>query len=200
MGDQDDKMEELKGLIAGKQGELVRLAEVEGEEETTLRSRGTATAAATPQEAGTPGAGQQEAAWYQGKRGPHPQARPHRQVGGQDLVAIIRRELGEQTTEIRKSIDELRSFQGCRQDAMRREEVTTQGPRILGSREELELRVEDAAKKVYVWSETLAKKEEERAGGEEHAKEHIKRANSGGRVLVPKQNHRGAPEVALLKA
>ena len=120
--------------------------------------------------------------------------------GGQDLIALIRLEVGKQTVEIRKSINELRSFQGCRQDAIRREEATTRGLRILGSWEELELKVDDAAKKVYVRSETLAKKEEERAGGEEHAKEHIKRANSGGRVLVPKQNHRGAPEVALLKA
>ena len=54
---------------------------------------------------------------------------------------MIRREVGEQTTEIRKSINELRSFQGCRQEARWREEAATQGPRIRGSREELELRV-----------------------------------------------------------
>ena len=59
-------------------------------------------------------------------------------------MAMIRREVGEQTTEIRKSIDELRSFQGCHQDARRREEATNQGPKILGSRAELELRVEEA--------------------------------------------------------
>ena len=112
MGNQDEIMDELQKLIAGKQGELVRLAEVEKEEETPLRSRGTATAAATPQEAGSKRAGQQEAAWYQGQQGPHTQARPDREVRGQDLVALIRREVGEQTAEIRKSIDELTSFQG----------------------------------------------------------------------------------------
>ena len=57
MGEQDKRMDELMGLIAGKQGELVWLAEEEEEEETPLRSRGTATAAANPQKAG-----QQEAA------------------------------------------------------------------------------------------------------------------------------------------
>ena len=80
MGGQDDRIEALKELIAGQQGELVRLAEVEEEEETPLRSRGTATTAATPQEAGIPGAGQQEAAWYQEERGPPP-ASPSGQAG-----------------------------------------------------------------------------------------------------------------------
>ena len=119
IGDQDDKVEALKELIAGKQGELARLAEVEEEEDTPPRSRESATAATTPQEAGIPGAGQQEAARYQCGRGPHQQARPDRQVGGQDLMAMIRLEVGEQTKEIGKSIDKLRSFQGCRKDAMR---------------------------------------------------------------------------------
>ena len=57
MVDQNDRVEEVKELISGKQGELVRLAGVEEEEETPLRSRGTATAAATPQEAGIRGPG-----------------------------------------------------------------------------------------------------------------------------------------------
>ena len=111
LGDQDQRMYELRGLIAGKQGKLVRLREVEEEEETPLRSRGTVTADATPQEAGSQGAGQHEAAGYRGEQGPHLQARPDRQVGGQDLVAVISREVGEQTAEIGKAIDELRSFQ-----------------------------------------------------------------------------------------
>ena len=64
-GDQDDRIRELKELIAGKQGELVRLAEVEEEEETPLRSRGITPAAAAPQEAAIHGPGQQEAAGYQ---------------------------------------------------------------------------------------------------------------------------------------
>ena len=115
-------------------------------------------------------------------------------------MAMIRLEVGEQTKEIRKSIDELRSFQGCRQDAIRREKANTQGPRIPGSREELELKVEEATKKGYALSETLAKTEEERDGVEERFKEYVKKANSGGRALNPKQDPRGAPEVSLLKA
>ena len=101
--------------------------------------------------------------------------------------------MGEQTTEIRKSINELRSFQGCCQDAIRRDEATIRGPRILGSQEDLELKGDEATKKVYALSATLAKKEEKRAGVEERFREYVKRANSGGRALDPKQNPRGAP-------
>ena len=81
MCEQDDGVEELMERIARKQSELVRLAEVEEEDETPPRSRVTATAAATPQEAGIPGAGQLEAPWYQGERDSHQQARPVGQVG-----------------------------------------------------------------------------------------------------------------------
>ena len=38
-------------------------------------------------------------------------------------MAMIRLEVGEQTKEIRKSINELRSFQGCCQDPGRGEEL-----------------------------------------------------------------------------
>ena len=195
MCEQDDGVEELMERIARKQSELVRLAEVEEEDETPPRSRVTATAAATPQEAGIPGAGQLEAPWYQGERDSHQQARPVGQVGGelkgaerrllgpamdqgeekvsggQELMAMIRLEVGEQTTEIRKSINELRSFQGCCQDAIRRDEATIRGPRILGSQEDLELKGDEATKKVYALSATLAKKEEKRAGMEERFRE-----------------------------
>ena len=74
---------------------------------------------------------------------------------------------GEQNTELRKSIDELRSVQDRRRYAIWREEATIQGPRVPGSREELELKVVEAAKKVYALSETLTKKEEARAYREE---------------------------------
>ena len=54
MCDQDDRAEELKGRIERKQRELVRLAEVEEEEETPLRSQEPATAATTPRRPGLP--------------------------------------------------------------------------------------------------------------------------------------------------
>ena len=165
---------------------------MEEEEENPLRSQGIATAAATPREDGIHGAGQKKAAWYQGERGPHPQARPDRQVGGQDLVAMIRREVGEQTTEIRKSMDELRSVQGCRQDAVRREEATTKGPKIVGSLEEREVRVEDAIRRVDGRSETLARKEEDRAGVEGLIRERVRRASSGCRTRDPSRSPNGA--------
>ena len=165
LGNQDQRMYELRGLIAGKQVKLVRLREVEEEEETPLRSRGTVTADATPQEAGSQRAGQHEAAGYRGEQGPHPQARPDRQVGGPDLVAVISWEGGEQTAEIGKAIDELRSFQVCHQGARRREEDTTQGTKIRGSRGQVEPRVEEP----------------------------IKIANAGGRALKTKQKPGGPP-------
>ena len=58
MCDQDEGVEELKERIARKQRELARLAEVEEKDETSPRSRVTATATTAPQEAGTlePGA------------------------------------------------------------------------------------------------------------------------------------------------
>ena len=114
-------------------------------------------------------------------------------------MAMLRLKVGEQTTEIRKSIDELRSFQRGRQDAIRREEATTQGPRMPGSREELELKVGEAIKKVCALSEALAKKEEERAGMEERLREYVKKANSGSRTIDHKQNPSASPEVSLLK-
>ena len=156
MCDQDDKAEEVKERIVRKQRELVRLAEVEEEEETPPRSQVPATAAATPQEAWVTGAGQQEVAWYQGERASYQQALQNGQVwgeqqgaerrqpgqalelgevkgaGGQDLMAMIRLEGGELTTEIRKSIDELRSVQDRHRGATWLEETTTQGPKIPG--------------------------------------------------------------------
>ena len=89
---------------------------------------------------------------------------------------MIRREVAEQTVEIRKSLDELKSFQGCHNDEMRQEEAITQGPKIRGSRGELEPRV----KKIV--------------------KEPVKMANSGGRAIKTKQNLRGVSEIALIKA
>ena len=99
-------------------------------------------------------------------------------VGGQDLMAMIRLEVGEQTTELRKSIDELRSVQDRRRDAIWMEEATTQGPRIPGSLEELELKVVEATKKVYALSETLAKKEEARADLEEQFQKYVEKTKS----------------------
>ena len=72
--EQEDGIDDLKKRLERKQRELVRLAEVEEEEETPPRSQESATAAATPQEAGISGAGQQEVAWYQGERFSYQQA------------------------------------------------------------------------------------------------------------------------------
>ena len=69
-------------------------------------------------------------------------------------------ERGEQIIEMRESIDGRRGSQDGRQSETRLEETTTPGPRIPGSREELELKVAEADQKVYGLSKALAKKKE----------------------------------------
>ena len=90
--------------------------------------------------------------------------------------------------------------------------------RIPGSREELELKVAEANKKVFTLlsllldileytyfnqvaslTETLHKKETEMAGMEERYKKYIEKAKSVIKTLDPKQNPNAAPEVSALK-
>ena len=91
--------------------------------------------------------------------------------------------------------------------------------RIPGSREELELKVAEANKKVCPFfssslirtqmilftlkvaslTETLHKKEAEMAGMEERYKKYIEKAKSVIKTLDPKQNPNAAPEVSALK-
>ena len=111
-------------MIDRKQGELVRMTEMEEEEETS-EAGGSPWPLPPPRRPGSIGPSSRRQPGLQDKRGPRPQAIPDRQVGGQDVVAMIRQEVGEETTEIRKSIDKLRSFHGCHQDAVRWEEATT---------------------------------------------------------------------------
>jgi len=73
-------------------------------------------------------------------------------------------------------------------------------PRIPGSREELELKVAEANKKVSNLTETLAKKEADMAGMEERYKKYIEKAKSVIKTLDPKQNPNVAPEVSKLKS
>merc|ERR1739838_542152 len=75
-----------------------------------------------------------------------------------------------------------------------------QVPRVPGSREELELKVAEANKKIGHLTETLQKKEAEMAGMEERYKKYIEKAKSVIKTLDPKQNPNAAPEVSALKA
>ena len=74
---------------------------------------------------------------------------------------------GEWITEMGVSIDGRRSSQDGRQSKTRLEEITTPGPRIPGSWEELELKVAEAGQKVDGLSKALAKKEGEKREMEE---------------------------------
>merc|ERR1712112_616739 len=71
---------------------------------------------------------------------------------------------------------------------------------VPGSRDELELKVVEANKKMANLSETLLKKEAEMAGMEERYKKYIEKAKSVIKTLDPKQNPNAAPEVSALKA
>jgi len=104
-------------------------------------------------------------------------------------------ELGTKNREANKKVMELEA---------RLEEVQAsaniQVPRVPGSREELELKVVEAGKKIGTLSETLQKKEAEMAGMEERYKKYIEKAKSVIKTLDPKQNPNAAPEVSALKA
>merc|ERR1712004_358587 len=77
--------------------------------------------------------------------------------------------------------------------------ATLSGQRFAGSREELELKLSEAGKKVASLTETLHKKETEMAGMEERYKKYIEKAKSVIKTLDPKQNPNAAPEVSALK-
>ena len=86
-------------------------------------------------------------------------------------------------TEMGESIDGRRSFSDGRQSKTRLEEITTPGPRIPGSREELELKVVEADQKMDGLSKALAKNEEEQRDMEERYLRHIKMAKSVAKAL-----------------
>jgi len=73
-------------------------------------------------------------------------------------------------------------------------------PRLAGSREELELKLSDATKKITQLSETIHKKEVEMQGMEERYKKYIEKAKSVIKTLDPKQNPNAAPETMALRS
>merc|ERR1712223_1843938 len=73
-------------------------------------------------------------------------------------------------------------------------------PRLAGSREELELKLSDANKKINQLSETIHKKEVEMQGMEERYKKYIEKAKSVIKTLDPKQNPNAAPETMALRS
>jgi len=103
-------------------------------------------------------------------------------------------ELSQRNREANKRVMEL---EARLEDAQA--SATTTVPRIPGSREELELKVAEANKKVASLTETLQKKETEMAGMEERYKKYIEKAKSVIKTLDPKQNPNAAPEVSALK-
>lgn len=72
-------------------------------------------------------------------------------------------------------------------------------PRITGSREELELKLHDAGKKIVQLTETVQKKDVEMQGMEERYKKYIEKAKSVIKTLDPKQNPNAAPETMALR-
>merc|ERR1712147_362701 len=73
-------------------------------------------------------------------------------------------------------------------------------PRVPGSREELELKVANANKKITQLNETIQKKDAEINKMEERYKKYIDKAKSVIKTLDPKHNPNAAPEVSALKA
>merc|ERR1719233_1991694 len=104
-------------------------------------------------------------------------------------------ELGNKNREANKKVMELEARLEEAQAS-----ANMQVPRVPGSREELELKIVEANKKIGHLSETLQKKETEMAGMEERYKKYIEKAKSVIKTLDPKQNPNAAPEVSALKA
>ena len=73
-------------------------------------------------------------------------------------------------------------------------------PRLAGSREELELKLSDANKKINQLGETIHKKDVEMQGMEERYKKYIEKAKSVIKTLDPKQNPNAAPETMALRS
>ena len=81
-----------------------------------------------------------------------------------------------------------------------RTNTSTPAPKVPGSREELELKLNESNKQIGVLKETLNKKQVEMQGMEERYKKYIEKAKSVIKTLDPKQNPNAAPEMSALKA
>ena len=84
-------------------------------------------------------------------------------------------------------------------EANNKELQTSSVPRVPGSREELELKVAEANKKITQLTDTLQKKDAEINRMEERYKKYIDKAKSVIKTLDPKHNPNAAPEVSALK-
>jgi len=82
----------------------------------------------------------------------------------------------------------------------RLEESSNPPPRIPGSREELELKLAEANKKISLQHDNLHKKEMEMASMEERYKKYIEKAKSVIKTLDPKHNPNATPEINILRA
>jgi len=82
----------------------------------------------------------------------------------------------------------------------RLEESSNPPPRIPGSREELELKLAEANKKISLQNDNLHKKEMEMASMEERYKKYIEKAKSVIKTLDPKHNPNATPEINILRA
>merc|ERR1712227_478713 len=115
-------------------------------------------------------------------------------------------ELQAMIQDLMKSKDEMSSknrelnMKVMELEANNKDLQTSSVPRVPGSREELELKVADANKKISQLNETLQKKDAEINKMEERYKKYIDKAKSVIKTLDPKHNPNAAPEVSALRA
>merc|ERR1719195_395151 len=109
----------------------------------------------------------------------------------QDLMKD-KEEISKRNRELNMKVMEL--------EASNKDLQTSSVPRVPGSREELELKVADANKKISQLNETLQKKDAEINKMEERYKKYIDKAKSVIKTLDPKHNPNAAPEVTALRA
>jgi len=109
----------------------------------------------------------------------------------QDLMKS-KEEVSSKNRELNMKVMEL--------EANNKDLQTSSVPRVPGSREELELKVAEANKKILQLNETLQKKDAEINKMEERYKKYIDKAKSVIKTLDPKHNPNAAPEVSALRA
>jgi len=120
---------------------------------------------------------------------------------GQDFRAIIddmKERQDELSNNNRKANKRIMELEARLEEA--RANTATTAPKVPGSREELELKLNESNKQIAVLKETLNKKQVEMQGMEERYKKYIEKAKSVIKTLDPKQNPNAAPEMSALKA
>ncbi len=108
------------------------------------------------------------------------------QIEKSQLIYVFYRSLHQKILELESKLEDSKSGSGT--------------PRMAGSREELELKLSEASKKINQLSETVHKKEMEMQTMEERYKKYIEKAKAVIKTLDPKQSSNSTPDTMALRS